>query len=77
VHELKQLAAAANLADGYARLSGLDSGVERRPPPNEVDLIDSPAARLIWGDDRETRTAQMHPLVGSIKRLPEMVNALL
>lgn len=77
VHEPKQLAAAANLADGYARLSGLDSGVERRPPPNEVDLIDSPAARLIWGDDRATRTAQMHPLVGGIKRLPELVNALL
>lgn len=73
----RQLAAAANLADGYARLAGLGSGVERRPPPGEADLIDSPAAALIWGQDRATRTAQMHPLLGGMKRLPEMVNALL
>lgn len=75
--DLQQLAAAANLADGYVRLAGLGSGVERRPPPGEADLIDSPAAALIWGQDRATRIAQMHPLLGGMKRLPEMVNALL
>jgi HD-like signal output (HDOD) protein len=76
-HESRQLTAAANLADGYARLAGLASGVELRPSPKEEDLIDSPSAVMIWGEDRATREAQMRPLIGGMKNLPTMVNALL
>lgn len=76
-HKSSQLAAAANLADGYARLAGLASGVELRPSPREEDLIDSPSAVMIWGEDRATREAQMRPLIGGMKNLPTVVNALL
>lgn len=75
--EPRQLAAAARLADGFARLAGLASGVERRPPPGEEDLIDSSSAVIIWGKDRATRRGQMHPLLGGVKNLPTLVNALL
>ena len=73
----KHLAAATHLADGYARLAGLSGGVELRPAPTEDELIAAPSAALLWGDDLAARTAQMRPLVDSMRRLPELVNALL
>jgi HD-like signal output (HDOD) protein len=73
----KHLAAATHLADGYARLAGLSGGVEVRPAPTEDELIAAPSAALLWGDDLAARTAQMRPLVDSMRRLPELVNALL
>jgi HD-like signal output (HDOD) protein len=73
----KHLAAATHLADGYARLAGLSGGVELRPAPTEDELIAAPSAALLWGDDLAARTAQMRPLADSMRRLPELVNALL
>ena len=73
----KHLAAATHLADGYARLAGLTGGVELRPAPTEDELIAAPSAALLWGDDLAARTAQMRPLADSMRRLPELVNALL
>jgi len=73
----KHLAAATHLADGYARLAGLTGGVELRPAPTEDELIAEPSAALLWGDDLAARTAQMRPLSDSMRRLPELVNALL
>ena len=73
----KHLAAATHLADGYARLAGLTGGVEVRPAPTEDELIAAPSAALLWGDDLAARTAQMRPLADSMRRLPELVNALL
>ncbi len=73
----KHLAAATHLADGYARLAGLTGGVEVRPAPTEDELIADPSATLLWGDDLAARTAQMRPLGDSMRRLPELVNALL
>ena len=71
------LAAAANLADGYARFSGLSSGVELRPPPTESALVDSHSAEIIWGADRAIRSSQMRPLTDGFARLPEMMKSLL
>jgi HD-like signal output (HDOD) protein len=73
----KHLAAATHLADGYARLAGLTGGVEVRPAPTEDELIAAPSAALLWGDDLAARSAQMRPLADSMRRLPELVNALL
>ena len=73
----KHLAAATHLADGYARLAGLTGGVELRPAPTEDELIADPSAALLWGDDLAARTMQMRPLGDSMRRLPELVNALL
>ena len=73
----KHLAAATHLADGYARLAGLSGGVEARPAPTEDELIADPSAALLWGDDQAARTARMRPLTASMRRLPELVNALL
>ena len=73
----KHLAAATHLADGYARLAGLSGGVELRPAPTEDELIAAPSAALLWGDDLAARSAQMRPLADSMRRLPELVNALL
>ncbi len=73
----KHLAAATHLADGYARLAGLSGGVELRPAPTEDELIAAPSAALLWGEDLAARTAQMRPLADSMRRLPELVNALL
>jgi len=73
----KHLAAATHLADGYARLAGLTGGVELRPAPTEDELIADPSAALLWGDDPAARSAQMRPLTESMRRLPELVNALL
>ena len=73
----KHLAAATHLADGYARLAGLTGGVEVRPAPTEDELIADPSAALLWGDDLAARTAQMRPLGDSMRRLPQLVNALL
>ena len=73
----KHLAAATHLADGYARLAGLSGGVEVRPAPTEDELIAAPSAALLWGDDLAARTMQMRPLGDSMRRLPELVNALL
>ena len=73
----KHLAAATHLADGYARLAGLSGGVELRPAPTEDELIATPSAALLWGDDLAARTAQMRPLADSMRRLPALVNALL
>ena len=73
----KHLAAATHLADGYARLAGLTGGVEVRPAPTEDELIADPSAALLWGDDLAARTMQMRPLGDSMRRLPELVNALL
>lgn len=73
----KHLAAATHLADGYARLAGLTGGVELRPAPTEDELIAVPSAALLWGDDLAERTRQMRPLTESMRRLPELVNALL
>lgn len=73
----KHLAAATHLADGYARLAGLSGGVEVRPAPTEDELIADPSAALLWGEDLAARTAQMRPLADSMRRLPELVNALL
>jgi len=73
----KHLAAATHLADGYARLAGLTGGVEARPAPTEDELIAVPSAALLWGDDLAERTRQMRPLTESMRRLPELVNALL
>jgi HD-like signal output (HDOD) protein len=73
----KHLAAATHLADGYARLAGLSGGVELRPAPTEDELIAAPSAALLWGDDLAARAAQMRPLADSMRRLPELVNALL
>ena len=73
----KHLAAATHLADGYARLAGLTGGVEVRPAPTEDELIADPSAALLWGDDLAERTRQMRPLTDSMRRLPDLVNALL
>jgi HD-like signal output (HDOD) protein len=73
----KHLAAATHLADGYARLAGLTGGVEARPAPTEDELIAVPSAALLRGDDLAERTRQMRPLTESMRRLPELVNALL
>jgi HD-like signal output (HDOD) protein len=73
----KHLAAAAHLADGYARLAGLTGGVEARPAPTEEELIADPCAALIWGDEPAARTVHMRPLTDSMRRLPALVNALL
>ena len=73
----KHLAAATHLADGYARLAGLSGGVEVRPAPTEDELIADPSAALLWGEDLAERTRQMRPLTESMRRLPELVNALL
>jgi HD-like signal output (HDOD) protein len=73
----KHLAAATHLADGYARLAGLAGGVEVRPAPTEDELIADPSAALLWGDDLAARTMHMRPIVDSMRRLPELVNALL
>ena len=73
----KHLAAATHLADGYARLAGLTGGVELRPAPTEDELIADPSAALLWGDDLAARTVQMRPIADSMRRLPELVNALL
>ena len=73
----KHLAAATHLADGYARLAGLTGGVEVRPAPTEDELIADPSAALLWGDDLAERTRQMRPLTDSMRRLPQLVNALL
>ena len=73
----KHLAAATHLADGYARLAGLTGGVEARHAPTEDELIADPCAALLWGDDLAARTAHMRPLTASMRRLPELVNALL
>jgi HD-like signal output (HDOD) protein len=73
----KHLAAATHLADGYARLAGLSGGVELRPAPTEDELIADPSAALLWGEDLAERTRQMRPLTESMRRLPELVNALL
>ena len=73
----RHLAAAAHLADGYARLAGLTGGVEARPAPTEEELIADPCAALIWGDEPAARTVHMRPLTDSTRRLPALVNALL
>jgi len=73
----KHLAAATHLADSYARLAGLTGGVEARPAPSEDELIADPSAALLWGEDLAERTRQMRPLTESMRRLPELVNALL
>jgi hypothetical protein len=69
--------AATHLADSYARLAGLTGGVEARPAPSEDELIADPSAALLWGEDLAERTRQMRPLTESMRRLPELVNALL
>jgi len=73
----KHLAAATHLADGYARLAGLKGGVESRPAPTEEAIIADPASALLWGEDREVRIAQMRVLTEEMRRLPELVNALI
>ena len=40
-------------------------------------VIADPCAALIWGDEPAARAAQMRPLTDSMRRLPELVNALL
>jgi HD-like signal output (HDOD) protein len=71
------LAAATQLADGYARLAGLGGGVETRPAPTEDELIGGAAAALLWGDDLAVRRRHLRPLGEGMRRLPELVNALL
>jgi len=73
----KHLAAATHLADSYARMAGLNGGVESRPAPTEEEIIADPAAALLWGDDQETRMTQMRALTEGMNRLPELVSALL
>jgi HD-like signal output (HDOD) protein len=75
--ERKHLASATHLADGYARLAGIKGGVESRPAPTEAELMADPAAAQLWGDDPAARAIQMRPLTESMRRLPELVNALL
>lgn len=73
----KHLAAATHLADSYARLAGLQGGVESRPAPTEQELIADPASALLWGEDMDVRIEQMRVLTEEMRRLPELVNALL
>lgn len=73
----KHLAAATHLADSYARLAGLNGGIESRPAPTEEEIIADPAAILLWGEDREARISQMRILTEEMSRLPELVSALL
>ena len=75
--ERKHLAAATHLADGYARLAGIKGGVESRPAPTEDELMADPAAALLWGEDLAARTIQMRPLTEGMRRLPDLVNALI